>query len=177
MNLRLDLPLSFLAATTAATTTTPPMSLVAKGTVPRSFLRLRLTERLLPGDVGTGWSRNRFLPVRGDCMTCIHEITLTCDPQISLKKDIMQWEKKNNMYLENLVYHSFRQLWLVLGVKLMEINSNLFSRYFIYIAFELDGLIWIWPILKSCFLSLKFLYGIMGDRRRCEPRKSPARFH
>ncbi len=45
------------------------------------------------------------------------------------------------MYLENLVYHSFRQLWLVLGVKLMEINSNLFSRYFIYIAFELDGLI------------------------------------
>ena len=33
------------------------------------------------------------------------------------------------MYLENLVYHFFRQLWLVLGVKLMEINSNWFSRY------------------------------------------------
>ena len=32
-------------------------------------------------------------------------------------------------YLENLVYHFFRQLWLVLGVKLMEINSKLFSRY------------------------------------------------
>ena len=31
-------------------------------------------------------------------------------------------------YLENIVYHFFRQLWLVLGVKLMEINSNLFSR-------------------------------------------------
>ena len=30
--------------------------------------------------------------------------------------------------LENIVYHFFRQLWLVLGVKLMEINSNLFSR-------------------------------------------------
>ena len=33
-------------------------------------------------------------------------------------------------YLENIgKYHLFRQLWLVLGVKLMEINSNLFSRY------------------------------------------------
>ena len=32
-------------------------------------------------------------------------------------------------YLENLVDHFFRQLWLVLGVKLMEINSNLLSRY------------------------------------------------
>ena len=32
-------------------------------------------------------------------------------------------------YLENLVYHLFRQLWLVLGVRLMEINSNWFSRY------------------------------------------------
>ena len=31
-------------------------------------------------------------------------------------------------YLENLVYHFLRQLWLVLGVKLMEINSNWFSR-------------------------------------------------
>ena len=30
--------------------------------------------------------------------------------------------------LENLVYHFFRQLWLVLGVKLTEINSNWFSR-------------------------------------------------
>ena len=32
------------------------------------------------------------------------------------------------IYLENIMYHFFRQLWLVLGVKLMEINSNLFSR-------------------------------------------------
>ena len=36
------------------------------------------------------------------------------------------------VYLESLVYHFFRQLWLVLGVKLMEINSNWFSRYLLY---------------------------------------------
>ena len=34
-----------------------------------------------------------------------------------------------NIDLENIVYHVFRQLWLVLGVKLMEINSIVFSRY------------------------------------------------
>ena len=33
------------------------------------------------------------------------------------------------VYLENIVYYFFRQQWLVLRVKLMEINSNLFSRY------------------------------------------------
>ena len=33
-----------------------------------------------------------------------------------------------NFYLESLVYHFFRQLWLVLGVKLMEINGNWFFR-------------------------------------------------
>ncbi len=38
------------------------------------------------------------------------------------------WSWKINC-LENLVYHFFRQQWLVLGVKLMEINSNLFSRW------------------------------------------------
>ena len=38
---------------------------------------------------------------------------------------------KKPSYLENLVYHFFRQLWLVLGAKLMEINSNWFSRYFL----------------------------------------------
>ena len=32
-------------------------------------------------------------------------------------------------FLENIgKYHFFRQLWVVLGVKLMEIDSNLFSR-------------------------------------------------
>ena len=34
------------------------------------------------------------------------------------------------------VYHFFRQLWLVLGVKLMEINSNLFSRK-VFFVFKL----------------------------------------
>ena len=34
----------------------------------------------------------------------------------------------SHRFLENLVYHFFRQLWLVLGVKLMEISSNWFSR-------------------------------------------------
>ena len=31
---------------------------------------------------------------------------------------------KNAESHENIVYHFFRQLWLVWGVKLMEINSN-----------------------------------------------------
>ena len=31
--------------------------------------------------------------------------------------------------LQNIVYHFFRQLWLVLGVKLMETNSNLLSNH------------------------------------------------
>ena len=35
---------------------------------------------------------------------------------------------RNSNHLENIVYHYFRQLWLVSRVKLMEINSNLFSR-------------------------------------------------
>ena len=30
------------------------------------------------------------------------------------------------------MYHFFRQLWLVLGVKLMEINSNWFSRWVVF---------------------------------------------
>ena len=34
--------------------------------------------------------------------------------------------------LESLVYHFFGQLWLVLGVKLMDINSNWFSRIIKY---------------------------------------------
>ena len=39
---------------------------------------------------------------------------------------------KKRGWMENLVYHFFRQLWLVLGVKLMEINSNLFSRWMVF---------------------------------------------
>ena len=39
------------------------------------------------------------------------------------------WDTGKNNHLENLgKYHFFRQLWLVLGIKLMEINSNWFSR-------------------------------------------------
>ena len=30
----------------------------------------------------------------------------------------------HQQYLENIVYHFLRQLWLFLGVKLMEIHSN-----------------------------------------------------
>ena len=38
-----------------------------------------------------------------------------------------------NSFLENLgKYHFFRQLWLVLGVKLLEINSNWFSRLILF---------------------------------------------
>jgi len=35
---------------------------------------------------------------------------------------------EQSCYLENIVYHCFRQLWLVLE-KLIEIDSNLFSGY------------------------------------------------
>ena len=34
-------------------------------------------------------------------------------------------------FLANIVYHIFRQLWLVLGIELMKINSNLFSIFFL----------------------------------------------
>ena len=40
--------------------------------------------------------------------------------------------------LESIVYHNFWQLWLVLGVMLMEINSNLFSRSFHSIEWHLN---------------------------------------
>ena len=59
-----------------------------------------------------------------------------CDPWIILKTSHFVWSTglpghyyilTKFYYLENLgKYHFFRQLWLVLGVKLMEINSNLF---------------------------------------------------
>ena len=58
------------------------------------------------------------------------------------------WEKswiKNCVNLENIVYHFSRQLWLVLGVKLMEINSNLFSS-----KEFLEGLGWNCPRRSTC---------------------------
>ena len=36
---------------------------------------------------------------------------------------------------KSLVYHCFRHLWLVSGVKLMETNSNLSSRLFDFLGF------------------------------------------
>ena len=63
------------------------------------------------------------------------------------KKDISSFN-----HLENMMYHNFRQLWLVLGVKLMEINSNLFSNHlFSGVSFRegktarLRYLLWPWP--------------------------------
>ena len=59
------------------------------------------------------------------------------DPQVAARKEKReQWlrlqtlEKKRpkRESLESLVYHFVRQLWLVLGVKLMEISRNWFSR-------------------------------------------------
>ncbi len=51
---------------------------------------------------------------------------ITVRPEKDPQKDANIIKKE---HLENLVYHLFRQLWLVLGVKLMEINSNWFSRH------------------------------------------------
>ena len=45
------------------------------------------------------------------------------------------------VYLENVVYLVFRQQWLVLGVKLMEINSNLFSRYYMNYMSDIDTIV------------------------------------
>ncbi len=53
---------------------------------------------------------------------CITLVAMNTYPGIDFLLSWIVW------YLENLVYHFFRQLWLVLGVKLMEINSNWFSR-------------------------------------------------
>ena len=58
-------------------------------------------------------------------------------------------------YLENLVYHFFRQLWLVLRVKLMEINSNLFSRYVGY-----DGSLKT-PCMKPSFGGVELNHGVI----------------
>ena len=56
---------------------------------------------------------------------CVHFV---CVCVLESGMEFLAWlSKKNN--LENIgKYHFSRQLWLVLGVKLMEINSNLFSR-------------------------------------------------
>ena len=59
-------------------------------------------------------------------------------PQVTRKALLMNRNKDHlgkqlginkSKCLEKIVYQNCRQLWLVLGVKLMEINSNLCSRY------------------------------------------------
>ena len=56
--------------------------------------------------------------------------------QVTNKKNIKQISWKL-AFLENIrKYHFFRQLWLFLGVKLMEININLFSRFSYFLGFE-----------------------------------------
>ena len=68
-----------------------------------------------PGPVasdGTGLQEHHILCFGAQVCSCCHKF---------------DWHEQPKNYLENIAYY-FRQLWLVLGVKLMEINSNLFSR-------------------------------------------------
>ena len=56
--------------------------------------------------------------------------------------------------MENLVYPFFRQLWLVLGVKLMEINSKLGKNRIemkIDISFDRTGVAWRIPTISPFF--------------------------
>ena len=59
-------------------------------------------------------------------------------------------------YLENLVYHFFRQLWLVLGVKLMEINSNWFSRYVFSLPLPVIN-----EVISPCKWPYKWVTGVI----------------
>ena len=73
------------------------------------------------------------IPLTSWCLAKVHPNDSTILPTKNF--DIVNFPKKSSgcfiyFYLENIVYHNLRQLWLVLGVKLMEINSNLFSRYY-----------------------------------------------
>ena len=70
------------------------------------------------------------------------------------------------------MYHFFRQLWLVLGVKLMEINSNLFSRWMYKVpGLDLEFLV---MFLKDCYkvgpvTSYKWSYGAPISRVSYNP--------
>ena len=67
--------------------------------------------------------------------------------------------------LENLVYHFFRQLWLVLGVKLMEINSNWFSRNLDFPEIFRDFIpigLWSWGMRFHKFKPSKTLPKLLG---------------
>ena len=76
----------------------------------------RKTERLNVLDVWGHPPRRKKNPLPG-CFPAFLSVLFFCG------------DEKQKNYLENLAYHFFRQLWLVLGVKLLEINSNWFSRY------------------------------------------------
>lgn len=84
-----------------------------------------------------------------------------------------------SVYLENIGnYHYFRQLWLVLRVKLMEVNSNLFSTFhgyfegltsFFHVLLGSKGTKWIsqshrhhvimWSKSRWWFNELEFCFG------------------
>ena len=82
--------------------------------------RSPLVERLLEGDI---------LVLEGKMPGKVATYKLLTVRWVGLAKLWNLWNVSyKNISLENMVYHNFRQLWLVLGVKLMEINSNLFSR-------------------------------------------------
>ena len=72
-----------------------------------------------------------------------------------------------NSHLENIgQYHNFRQLWLFLGVRLMEINSNLFSRQFVQWSC-------INPLAKtqpSCGKSIRFFLLDLFQQRESPPK-------
>ena len=65
-----------------------------------------------------------------------------------------------SIYLENIVYHFFRQQWLLLGVKLMEINSNLFSRYQ-FLVFNSLAVGWA-PGRSSSYSIHSTIYGLIS---------------
>ena len=60
-----------------------------------------------------------------------------------------------HIYGKHSVPYFYRQLWLVLGVKLMEANSNLFSRYAKKHKFEQKA----GMILGGFNLSSNFIWG------------------
>ena len=78
---------------------------------------LHLTLRLFD----QSWS-HFFVHKTRTCQVAQVVSVLHCESDFGLVK---------NVCLENIVYHNCMQLWLVLGVKLMEINSNLFSRWWV----------------------------------------------
>ena len=67
----------------------------------------------------------------GMCIRDLSQITHHLEPAWELgnhRQGVGGKQKAGKCSEKKDVYHLFRQLWLVLGVKLMEINSNLFSR-------------------------------------------------